>query len=129
MKIKSHNSHSPCLRYSIAYDYDFWYTCVKRWYLQVFFFILFKILIFWVVSGVKRQKMAQNDKKLCLSCFMYLETFIIRLSFMVHLCNMMISPCIFSFFQNFHFLGCYGGKETKISPKLSVALDISGTMH
>ena len=33
------------------------------------FFQIFKILIFWVVSGVKVQKMAQNDKKFCLSCF------------------------------------------------------------
>ena len=29
-----------------------------------FFFNFFKILIFWVVSGVKGQKIAQNDKKI-----------------------------------------------------------------
>ena len=28
-----------------------------------FFFNFFKILIFWVVSGVKGQKIVQNDKK------------------------------------------------------------------
>ena len=34
----------------------------KIWNLQVFFFHLSKILIFWVVSWVKRQKIVQNDK-------------------------------------------------------------------
>ena len=29
-----------------------------------FFFNFFKILIFWVVSGVKGQKIVQNDKKI-----------------------------------------------------------------
>ena len=29
-----------------------------------FFFNIFKILIFWVVSGVKGQKIVQNDKKI-----------------------------------------------------------------
>ena len=29
-----------------------------------FFFYFFKILIFWVVSGVKGQKIVQNDKKI-----------------------------------------------------------------
>ena len=32
------------------------------------FFNLFKILIFHVIRGVKRQKMAQNDKKISLFC-------------------------------------------------------------
>ena len=27
----------PYLRNSIAYDHDFWYTCVKWWYLQGYF--------------------------------------------------------------------------------------------
>ena len=30
-----------------------------------FNFLGLKILIFWVVSGIKGQKMAHNDKKLC----------------------------------------------------------------
>ena len=39
---------TPCLRNCTSYDCSFWYTCVKWWYLQHFFFFLhiFKILIF-----------------------------------------------------------------------------------
>ena len=43
--------HAPYLRNILTYDHDFWYTCVKWWYLQVFFHFLF--LIFWAVRGVK----------------------------------------------------------------------------
>ena len=50
--------------------HNFWCTCLKWRYLQAFFCFL-KILIFWVVSGVRGQKIFQNDKKLscglCLS--------------------------------------------------------------
>ena len=41
------------------------------------FFLFFKILIFWVVRGVKWQNMAQNEKKLCLSCSISQEPYII----------------------------------------------------
>ena len=34
MKINNYICHAPYLRNSIAYDHDFWYTCVKSWYLQ-----------------------------------------------------------------------------------------------
>ena len=40
---------------------------------------------FWVVKEVKRQKMVQNEKKLCLLCFISQETYIIRFSSMVHM--------------------------------------------
>ena len=80
----------PYLRNSIAYDHDFWYTCVKWWYLQVVFFQFFKILISWVVRGIKELKGVQNDKKFCLS--------LIWLSFMVHLCKIIISPGVFFIF-------------------------------
>ena len=33
------------------------------------FFHFFKILIFWVFRGVKRQKMVENDKKFCLTLY------------------------------------------------------------
>ena len=39
----------------------------------VFFFIFSKLLIFWVIRQVKGQKMAQNDRKLCLSHTQYLR--------------------------------------------------------
>ena len=38
------------LRDCTSYDCGFWYTCIKR-YLQQFFFIFFKILIFWVFQS------------------------------------------------------------------------------
>ena len=62
------------------------------------FFQFFKILIFWVVRGVKGQKTIQNDKKFCVSSFISQEPYIIWLSFMVHLCKMTISSVVF-----FHF--------------------------
>ena len=86
--------YMPYLRNSIAYDHDFWYTCVKWWYLQVLFFIyFFYIFIFWTVKG---QKMAQDDKKILQ--LMSQEPYIIWLSFMVHLCKLMISLGFFFFF-------------------------------
>ena len=105
-----------------------------------FSFNFFKILIFWFVSGIKGQKMAQNDKNFCLLCLIsqeslfivymwkrkYLLIFFQFLIFgansgvkgqkttqndrklcgcthiLVHMCKM-ISPAIFSFFQNSDF--------------------------
>ena len=79
-------------------------------------FIFLKILIFQVVRGVKGQKMAQNDRTLCLSYSVSQEPYFIRLWFLVHMCKMIISPAIL-FFQNsdfFWFLG--GGKRAKNDP-------------
>ena len=73
------------------------------------FFLFFKILIFWVVRGVKGQKMAQNEKKLCLSCSISQEPYIIWFSFMVHLCKMIISPGVFFFFSKSWFSGLLKG--------------------
>ena len=54
-----------------------------------FFFSFSKFWFFrW---GVKGQKTVQNDKKLCLSLFISQEPYIIWLSFMVHMCKMIIS--------------------------------------
>ena len=41
------------------------------------FFHFFKILIFWVVRVVKGKKMAQNDKKFCLSHSISQEPYIL----------------------------------------------------
>ena len=38
MKNNNYICHVLYLRNSVAYDHDFWFTCVKWWYLQVFFF-------------------------------------------------------------------------------------------
>ena len=112
MKNTNYIRHAPYLRNSIAYDYDFWYNCVKWLYLQVFFHF-FKILIFRVVSGVKEQKLTQNDKKSWLWRSISQEPYIMWFSFMVHMCNMIISPGVF--FENFDFPVCYVCKRAKTS--------------
>ena len=85
-------------------------------------FFKFKILIFRVVSGLKGQKLAQNDKKFCLSHSVSQEPFIIWLWFLVHMYKMMILPAIFFIFQNFDFWGFYGGKSAKAVLKLPVSV-------
>ena len=55
-------SHMPYLRNSKAYDHDFWCTCVKWCISRVCFHFFFEIFIFWAGSGVKGQKIAQNEK-------------------------------------------------------------------
>ena len=57
------------LRNHISYDCHLWYTCVND--ISRSFFYFFKTLIFWIVRGVKGQKIAQNDKKSCLPCLIY----------------------------------------------------------
>ena len=63
------------------------------------FFQFFNILIFQVVRELKWEKTVQNDKKFCPSCFIYQEPYIIWLSFMVHMCKMIISPDLFHFYK------------------------------
>ena len=81
----------------MTYDHDFWYTCVKWWFLQAYFSVVqnFDILC----CRGKREKTVQNYKKFCPSCFISQETYIIWLSFVVHLCKMIISPAIFFSFS------------------------------
>ena len=67
MKNNNYVPHVPYLRNSIAYNHDFWYSCVKWWYLQDFFFhfsFFFYIFIFWAVRGVKGQKKVQDNKNI-----------------------------------------------------------------
>ena len=77
------------------------------------FLNFFKILIFRVFRGIKGQKIVQNDKKFCLSCSVSQEPYIIWLSFMVHLCKMIISPVVFFIFSKYWFLGLLRGKKGK----------------
>ena len=95
------------LRNHTSSAHNFCYTCVK-WCLQVFF-SFFKILIFWVVSGVKGEKMAQNDKKLSLPHFISQEAYIMWSWFLVHMCKMMTSPDAFFIFSKVWFSGLFGG--------------------
>ena len=96
--------HAPYFRNSIAYDHDFWDTCVE-WYLQVLF-SFFQNLIFGIFSEVKGQKMAQNDKKLCLLRFISEKPYILWLGFLVQMCKMMTSPDVFFIFSSFDFWSC-----------------------
>ena len=47
-------------------------------------FFIFWNLLFWAVRGVKWQKIAQDDKKICLLQLISQEPYIIWLSFIVH---------------------------------------------
>ena len=62
MKNNNYISQVSHLRNSVSYDHDIWYLC--KIVLSPGFFSFFVILIFWVVKGVKGQKMVQNDKKI-----------------------------------------------------------------
>ena len=73
----------------------------------------FQILIFSINSGVKGQKMAQNDKKLCLSHSISQEAYIICSSFLVHICEMMTSPNAFFIFSKLEFSRLLEAKRAK----------------
>ena len=101
----------------ISYDCHLWYTCVNN--ISRSFFHLFKILIFWIVSRVKGQKIAQNYKKnSVMTCSAwYIKNHTSWLPSLVHKCKIILSPGIFLFFQNFGFLGGEEGQRAKNGPK------------
>ena len=74
-----------------------------------FFFHFLKILIFWFASGIKGQKMTQNDKSFCLLHLISQESL-----FIVH---MRKRKYLFIFFPIFNFWGQYWGKRAKNDPK------------
>ena len=59
--------------------------------------------------------MVQNDKKFCLSCSIYLESYIIWLCFMVQMCKMIISPGVFFNFKIFILRVIRGLKGQKVA--------------
>ena len=81
------------------------------------FSYFWKILIFWVVRGVKWQKMFQNDKKFHLLYSISQEPYMIWLSFMVYVCKMIISPGMFFIFAKFWFFDLLSVKKGKNGPK------------
>ena len=89
-----------------------------------YFFILFyfSILIFWVHRAVKRQKMVQNDKKLCLLCSISQEPYIMWLLFMVQMCKMIISPGIFFNIKILIFYIVKGLKEQKMAQMAKISV-------
>ena len=76
------------------------------------FFHFFKILIFWVVSGVKVQKISQKDKKFCLSCLVYQEPYRAIVIYDTKVSNDNISRHFF-IFSKFWFFGLIGGSKGK----------------
>ena len=110
-----------CRRYDHApYDHDFWYTCAKWWYLQGFF-SFFQNFAFPSCYGVKGQKMAQNDRNFCPLYSIFQEPYIIWWLFMVHMCEMIISPGVFFMFSKFWYSGLFlgGGRgDSKKCPKM-----------
>ena len=68
--------------------------------------------------------MVENVKKLCLSCSISEEPCIIWLSFMVHLCKLIISLAVFSFFQSFD-LANWRHKRAKNGPKWQKIVAVS----
>ena len=75
---------------------------------------------FWF-SGllVKEQKTVQNDENFFLSYSISQEPYIIWLSFMVHICKMIISPSVAFIFSKFWFLGSSGGWKGKKQSKIT----------
>ena len=66
-------------------------------------FHFFKISIFWVVSGVKGQKVVQNDKKI-LSVVLHISG-TIRYIIVIY-GTLVYLQGFFSFIKNFDFVGC-----------------------
>ena len=92
------NEKKLCLLHSISQEsYIIWFSfmvLMYKWYLLEFFSFFSK---FWL-SGLLGQKIAQNDKKLCLLCLISQEPYVMWSSFVVHKCKMIISPVVFFYF-------------------------------
>ena len=92
-----------------------------------FFVVVFLVFGFSRLLGrEKGKKWPRVTKKFCLLHFISQEPYIIWLSFMVHLCKMMISPGVFFNFSQFWFSELLGPKWEKI---LSAMLHILGIIH
>ena len=112
-KWKNYIHHVPYLRNNIAMIMIFG-TLVKWWYLQMLFsfFQNFDFLGSWLC---KRAKNAPKWQKFCLLPSIYQEPYIIRLSSLVHMCEMIISPSIFfHFFKILIFCAVTGVKLQKV---------------
>ena len=117
MKNKNYIRHAPYLRNSVAYDHNFWYTCVIWWYLLTFY-SYFTDFDFLGCSWGKKPKMAQNNKTVLSVTF--------RISGTI---RHMISPGgFFSFFQDFDFLSVrvvIGKKIVQNDKKICLSCSIS----
>ena len=115
--IKNSVRHALYLRNHTSYECEFCYTCVKWWYLQMFFSFCSE-LIFRVVWRVKGQKMMQKDKKLCLSQSISQYPYLIQLCFLLHMSNVDVFNNFFFIFFKILILGVFrwGSKRAKNGP-------------
>ena len=97
---------------TIHCDFHLWYTFVKWYYLQVFFWF-FQNLYFLGVRWVKGQKLVKIAKKFCPSHSISQEPYIIWSSFVVHNCKMIISPSVFFICFEMLIFGLLGGSTGK----------------
>ena len=124
MKNNNYVCHMPYLRNSIAYDQDFWYICVKWWYLQTFssflIFSFFRLLgVGWRWGGRgKRAKMTQDDKKnsVCWTSYHRNHTSY-DLGWWYTCVQRIIYPVFLHFFEILIFRVISGAKEQKMNDK------------
>ena len=117
--------YASYLRNGLAYDHDFWYICVKWWYISPgFFFHFFKILIF---SGFQGSKRAVTKWQNILFVTLHISWAIPHIHicechlWCIHKCKM-ISPCCIFIFRVVGVRAKNGPKWQKI---LSIMLHIS----
>ena len=121
---KNHVCRAPYFRIHISYHFNLWHTNVK-WKSPGFFFFFSKLWFSRLFRAGKWAKIVQNDKKLCLSCFISQEQYIIWSPFMVHMYKTVLSLGGFSFFQNFDFWVVRGIKRADNGPKWQKFLSIT----
>ena len=90
----------------------FWFSDLLTNNISKCYFIFSKFLFDGLLVG-KMEKMAQNDKKSCLSHSVSQKLYIIWLWFLVHMCKMFISPAIYFIFSKFLFFRFLWGKRAK----------------
>ena len=109
-----------CVMHHIIFDHYFWYTYVKWWYLQFvfffFFFFHFIIIFFFKVFREVRAKYSPKWKTKIISVIhLSQEQCSIWSWFLVHLCQMIISPGVFvNFFKILIFGVASGVKAQKM---------------
>ena len=126
MKNNNYICHAPYLRNSIAYDHEFWYTCVKWWYL-VLFFDFFDIFIFLAVRGVKGQKIAQKNNNYIHHAPSVRNSVAYDHDLWYISVKWWYIQVLFSISLYFHFSGCWWVKKVKNSSKWKIIT--SGTHH
>ena len=99
------NGKKFCLSHSISQEwYIIWLSFMVhkcKMIMSPGIFFIFSKFWFSGLLGGKRAKMVQNGKKLSLWCSISQKPYIIWLSFMVHICKMIISPGAFLNFLKF----------------------------